>query len=82
MQSVSSRIWIRVTVSISYDDNHYTTGTSSFAYLNYIYLKGSSRCIVASVLGVNIAVSEFELHISHYNHFYPSKSYEPLYHPH
>ena len=29
MQSVSSRIWTRVTVSISYDDNDYTTGTSS-----------------------------------------------------
>ena len=28
MQSVSSRIWIRVAVSISYDDNHYTMGTS------------------------------------------------------
>ena len=28
MQSVSSRIWTRVTVSISYDDNHYTTYTS------------------------------------------------------
>ena len=26
MQSVSSRIWTHVTVSISYDDNHYTTG--------------------------------------------------------
>ena len=25
MQSVSSRIWTRVAVSISYDDNHYTT---------------------------------------------------------
>ena len=30
MQSVSARIWIRVAVSISYDGNHYTTGTSSF----------------------------------------------------
>ena len=29
MQSVSSRIWTRVTVSIYYDDNHYTTGTST-----------------------------------------------------
>ena len=29
MESVSSRIWTRVTVSISYDDNHYTTGTSN-----------------------------------------------------
>ena len=27
MQSVSSRIWTRVTMSISYDDNNYTTGT-------------------------------------------------------
>ena len=27
-QSVSSRIWIRVAVSIFYDDNHYTTSTS------------------------------------------------------
>ena len=28
MQSVSSRFWTRVTVSISYDDNHYTTSTT------------------------------------------------------
>ena len=28
MQSVSSTIWTCVAVSISYDDNHYTTGTS------------------------------------------------------
>ena len=27
MQSVSSRIWTRVAVSNSYDDNDYTTGT-------------------------------------------------------
>ena len=29
MQSASSRIWTRVAVSISYDDNLYTMGTSS-----------------------------------------------------
>ena len=29
MQSFLSRIWIRVAVSISNDDNHYTTGNSS-----------------------------------------------------
>ena len=29
MQSVSSRIWTRVAVSISYDDDHYTMGTSN-----------------------------------------------------
>ena len=28
MQSVSSRIWTRVAVSISYDDNHYTPSAS------------------------------------------------------
>ena len=28
MQSVTSTIWTRVAVSISYDDNDYTTGTS------------------------------------------------------
>ena len=28
MQSVSSRFWTCVAVSISYDDNHYTTGTA------------------------------------------------------
>ena len=32
MQSVSSRIWTRVAVSISYDDNHYTTGTSEYKH--------------------------------------------------
>ena len=31
MQSISSRIWTRVAVSISYDDNHYTTDTSLFS---------------------------------------------------
>ena len=29
MQSVSSRIWTRFAVSISCDDNYYTTGTST-----------------------------------------------------
>ena len=29
MQSASSRIWTRVAVSISFDDNHYSTGTIS-----------------------------------------------------
>ena len=33
MQSVSSRFWTRVAVSISCDDNHYTTGTSIAKYI-------------------------------------------------
>ena len=38
MLSVSSRIWTRVAVSISSDDNHYTTGTSTEYIYIYIYL--------------------------------------------
>ena len=34
MLSVSSRIWTRVAVSISYDDNHYTTGTFAYYVIN------------------------------------------------
>ena len=34
MQSVSSGIWTRVAVSISYDDNHYTTDTSLWTAFN------------------------------------------------
>ena len=29
MQSVSSRVWTRVTEFISYDNNYYTTGTET-----------------------------------------------------
>ena len=39
MQSVSSRIWTHVAVSISYDDNDYTTGTSNTLYV-YTYIIG------------------------------------------
>ena len=36
MQSVSTRIWTRVTMSISYDDNQYTTGASIISInINY-----------------------------------------------
>ena len=38
MQSISSRIWTRVAVSISYDDNYYTTGTSCVLYLRELLL--------------------------------------------
>ena len=36
MQSVSFRIWTRVAVSISHDDNDYTTGISKFYLANLI----------------------------------------------
>ena len=35
MQSVSSRIWTRVALSISCDDNHYTTGTSGLFHIGF-----------------------------------------------
>ena len=38
MQSVSSRIWTRVAVSISYHDNHYATGTSMYWRYRGIYI--------------------------------------------
>ena len=47
MQSVSSRIWTRVAVSISYDDNHYTTGTSSC--LSGVTVKKHMSCKVKAV---------------------------------
>ena len=40
MQSVSSRIWTLIAVFISYDDNHYITGTYIYIYTHtnkYIY---------------------------------------------
>ena len=39
MQSVSSRIWTRVAVSISCDDNDYTTGTSYYIFRGIVYKK-------------------------------------------
>ena len=48
MQSVSSRIWTRVAVSISNDDNDYTTGTSILMYVGHFFL------IIPKVLHVGI----------------------------
>ena len=39
MQSVSSRIWTRVAMSISYDDSHYTTGTSIYIYIWLLFTR-------------------------------------------
>ena len=36
MQSVSSRIWTRIAVFISYGDNDYTTGTSIIGALGTV----------------------------------------------
>ena len=49
MQSASSRIWTRVAVSISYDDNHYTTDTSIY---DNIALKKSRLTLILTELEV------------------------------
>ena len=46
MQSVPAMIWTRVTESISYDDNHYTTGTSSANI--YVCMKGPTLKFILS----------------------------------
>ena len=50
MQSVSSRIGNRVAVSISYDDNHYTTGTSIYTCICVVYLTVCECVFVVSLL--------------------------------
>ena len=44
MQSASSRIWTRVTVSISYDDNHNTTGMIS------VVTSGNTRSVTVIIM--------------------------------
>ena len=48
MQSVSSRIWTRVAVSISYDDNDYTTDTSINVLI--CMLDGLCECVLSQPL--------------------------------
>ena len=62
MQSVSSKIWTRVAVSISYDDNHYTTGTSK-------YILGCPRGVMVKAMNCGIVVREFVLQSRYYVHF-------------
>ena len=59
MQSVSSRIWTRVAVSISYDDNHFTTGISIKDIMIYmddesmgVFTKELLRCKTEQILKV------------------------------
>ena len=40
VQSVSSRIWTRIAVSISYEDNNYTTGTSFLSKPSASFING------------------------------------------
>ena len=65
MQSVLSRILTRITVSISYDDDHYTTGTSKIlADYKHIW-----RLCISSPDLSNI-VEEVSVNISWANHYF------------
>ena len=52
MQLVSSGIWTRVAVSISYDDNHYTTGTALYYLLRIITISHLKPYKLWQVVGV------------------------------
>ena len=55
MQSVSSRIWTRFAVSISYDDNHYIMGTSTVLDIS---LPNENRLFLAYAL-ISLKKSDF-----------------------
>ena len=59
MQSASSWIWTRVVESISYDDNHYTTGNSYTLYYTifvyaYIYPRLMSSWLLIFVIDLSV----------------------------
>ena len=55
MQSVSARIWTRVAVFISYDDNHYTMGTSGMEMI---------PCLILLMLAERGGYIDSSIHIS------------------
>ena len=58
MQSVSSRIWTRVVVSIPYDDNHYTTSTSVFFFQEANVIKCLSSKVVELATRIQILIED------------------------
>ena len=56
MQSVSSRIWTRVVVSISNDDNHYTTSTSIMSESDTMFNERDRRCAAVQLCSLTIQV--------------------------
>ena len=85
MQSVWSRIWTRVIVSLSYDDNHYTTCTSRISYKGiemtaYIFLHAHRGLISGPIMPVWSAVSMYifslvnlDFLISSSSHYYHAR---------
>ena len=71
MQSVSSRIWTRVAVFISYDDNDYTTNQNVNVFIQKLYkiYKGSPRGVMVKVMDCGIIGSEFQFQSRYDVHF-------------
>ena len=63
MQSVSSRVWTRVAVSISYDDNHYThffeNGFLLSIFLNHLIILKSIFATLIWVATICLATIHF-----------------------
>ena len=57
MQSLSSRIWTRIVVSNSYDDNHYTTELFLIVIWNHIYARKNyitKKCLIDTITNVKL----------------------------
>ena len=59
---IQSRIWTRVAVSNSYDDNHYTMGTSNITLYTYIYIY-ICVCVCVCVCFMEVYVRTFSCNI-------------------
>ena len=68
MQSASSRIWTRITVSISYDDNHYTTGTSGVHNGVHTFRKGISPKLNV-IVRLGFELDYFEVTVQHFTQY-------------
>ena len=64
MQWVSSRIWTRVAVFISYDDNNYTTVTSQL----FVYAQLNDQTVLFQT--IRLSISHFFAHSLNVNQFY------------
>ena len=69
MQIASSKIWTQVTVSVSYEDNYYTTSAYIRIYVCVHVVYASVYAPILMFLGSEIVVSEFELQTYCYFHF-------------
>ena len=75
MQSVQSKIWTRVAVSVSYDDNYYTT----VVFVSYVCtLDGLIKCALVVRVGSLLNVV-FEKLILKVKMFYSTRNYSTIY---